>query len=61
MKKNGYTFILYFISPILIVFCNRYSQQDKNKKNIHLKPYFFTIQKECEIILYICLNRTIVR
>lgn len=34
----------------LIVFCNRYSQQDKNKKNIHLKPYFFTIQKECEII-----------
>ena len=50
MKKNGYTFILYFISPILIVFCNRYSQQDKNKKNIHLKPYFFTILNSATLL-----------
>lgn len=58
MKKNGYTFILYFISPILIVFCNRYSQQDKNKKNIHLKPYFLQYKKNVKLFLYICLNRT---
>lgn len=42
----------------LLIFKGKILYYNKDKKNIHLKPYFFTIQKECEIILYICLNRT---